>query len=133
MLIFKNGYLCFNLGRANEDVLVEFSIFLKLMDCYKTFLDNILCIDDGFINLNYTSDEFLQLNEDWKWLDECDWSNDDEIEFYQYNPSVDSIEKYYFGDGSYSGSCWPGYVNAISPLSNPAGKMMFDYAFNILT
>ena len=48
-------------------------------------------------------------DEDFKWIDECDEGDDEDIEIYTYEPIDDDFTIYYIGDGTIN-TCWPGYL-----------------------
>ena len=74
VLIFENGYLCFNLGRGIEDILVTVDATMMFMDCYKTLLDTL-----DYEEILLELEEFFETG---MLLDTCDYSNDEDIAIY---------------------------------------------------
>ena len=104
---YDGDSLCISTGDGIEEVLLNIETSMQFWDCYKNLIYT-LC---GFDNFNGNL------------LDSCGFSEDEQIDIYEWNPVEEEELNYQTGSSDYSTECDPG------KLTNPA---MTTFIFNAL-
>lgn len=100
-IYYENYYLCFNFGYQIETVLLTFYNLIYFQDCYKTMIQSLF----DWSNWDTIFDSETDY---WGLLDYCEDSEDEDVTVYDYNPIESDEEKFWLGDGTYNGDCFPG-------------------------